>query len=205
MAVQMTVEQMQKLQGLNLESDAQVMEALSGGKPGEVAAETVAALGAGDEAGALHLPPVTMGTVMLLEMIESPLLKADAEGMTLRDIAAAVYVLAAGEEAVRPVAGVVRRRVAVERLKALAEKSPEHFAVYLRAVDEIEAAWAEFDCAAAACLARCGHADPGTVAQQIVTALSDAFSGFAALPGGDGDGKKKTAPRGSTMNGPRRS
>lgn len=205
MAVQMTVEQMQKLQGLDLQSDAQVMEALAGGKPAEVAAETAAALGAGDEAGALHLPPVTMGTVMLLEMIESPLLKSEAEGMTLRDIAAAVYVLAAGEDAVRPVAGIVRRRAALERVKTLAEKSPEHFAVYLRAVEETEAAWAEFDCNAAACLARCGRANPGTVAQQIVTALSDAFSGFAALPGGDGDGKKKTAPRGSTTSGPRQS
>ena len=198
MAKEISIEDYERIKHLAPKDDAELEAALSA-TPGEAEAETATALGGGADIGSATIPPITAGMLPNLEAIGSNFLDETAEDFSVTDIMHAAYVLKHGHNAVRPIRNILRRRSALEKLKPLAEKSPEFFAQYLAATDRLEQCWIEFDDAAQAWWDGLGPIDIDEAGRVIVDALNAAFSGFAAIPStGADDSKKKPA---STANG----
>ena len=189
MAKILTDEEFQRVRGRDFKNDAELTAALDGSETA-IARETLATLGAGYRIGNVELPPMLLGTVKLLELIDSPFLDENAEDVGMSDIMRSVYVLAVGREAVRPIMAQNRRRAAIEAQKPMGSLSPEHFAVYLAAIDTVEQGWAEFEDQAAAFWEHVGPVALAEVATTLTQMIQDAFSGFAAVPAGKS--QKKT-------------
>ncbi len=199
MARELSVEMFKKLQGQAVQSDEH-LDQLIAGDGSAINAETMTVLDAGYELGNTVIRPVTLGVLPLLEVIESPFvggLDPDDE-VGLPDIMRALYVLACGREAVRPVAAIARRTQSVESTRDIAEKAPEFYDRYLAAMDRIADAWAEFDDGASAFWESLGDVPPLEALRVLRRAITDSIAGLDALPQGK-EGEKKTD--GSTVNG----
>jgi hypothetical protein len=107
--------------------------------------EVLGALGAADLIGDLSAQN-SLGRVMLLYQIDSPLLSDDEHDLEIIDIARGIFIMAYGAEAMKPIYSVERR---LKSLNAREPKSnPELYKMWLDKVDAVSELEAEFDMAA---------------------------------------------------------
>lgn len=93
------------------------------------------------------MPPISLGSIYALAMIQSPFV-TDAPEATAIDIMNAVYIVANGKAAIQPIFGLQWRLRAFRQVEKIAAKSPELFAVYLDKLTAISADAANLDRAA---------------------------------------------------------
>ena len=182
MGVNMTKEELNRLRKQNLGTEDEMLEAL--GKMRRLNTDTMAGMGASYKLGNLTITPPPLGILPLLEAIRSPFLDPDPERteFSFADVSNALYVIANGEAAVEPVAGIVKQEAALAEHKDMAEKSPEHYRAYLSVVAEINEPWADFEQAAARFWADNGNLGVQEVADFVVSILNDAMAGFSLMP-----------------------
>jgi len=178
--------QRQLNESLRTESDAQVSE------------ETLAALGGEEKISRFTIPQPTMGVFPLLEIIASPFLKPGSPEITLREVYETLYVITRRQEAVP---GIYRAFRADERLKSaqgIAERSPDFYYVYLRALAEFADRRAEFDIEVAKFAEELGVFDMLEAIRIVNDYLNAATGGFSMLPD---DAKESGKKKDSTSNG----
>jgi len=190
LTLDVTPEQLRRLQEMDLSSDKAVLEALAGDRT-EQDAETVTALGAGYQVGSQQMPPFHFGKFPLLEIIDSPFLQAEHTEFSARDIMLTVYVMFKGQAAVMPIANIARRRAAVERGKELAT-TPELYAVYLDKLQGVEAEWNRFEATAYTFWESLGVTNLQDVASVVIDALNQATEGLSAIPSKNDATQKKS-------------
>ena len=161
--------------------------------------ETAAAVGAGYALGTGELFPIPSGVFVGLSLIESPFL-GRPEDIADIDTYRALYVCAAGRDALRPIMGHAQRRERLERERESAQGNPALYEVWLKRADELEReTWAAFDLAAMEYSERFGNPSPPEVLDCLFCVLRDARAGLAQLPGKPGGTVKKnlSTPSGS--------
>lgn len=154
--------------------------------------ETVLAAGADEPLGAIDLPPPTIGSVMLLDLIESPFIRG-GEGISMRDIMAALYILVMREKAANTIFSSLRAERLYSGLRDSAEKSPDFFAAHLQQIPRIAKMGAEFDEAMATFADSIGPINPAEVVATIKEHLAASMGGFEMLPSNNdpaGESKK---------------
>lgn len=109
--------------------------------------EPLTIAGAGYEFAGAILPPVSLGTIYALAMAGSPFVN-DAPEATPTDIMVAAYIVANGQAAIQPLAGLQWRLRAFRQAEKIAAKSPELFAIYLDKLTAVSGSGAELDRAA---------------------------------------------------------
>jgi hypothetical protein len=167
--------------------------------PGEIDLETCELLGAKVKAGGTLVPPVTTGTIALLDQIDSPFVTGEPAG--LQDLFAALYVLHAKDAALEGVFVAARTRRAIERmapaaLKAGGEATDSMFAnLHATAMG-----LARFDRDVARFAQGLGVIDVEAVTAELREHLNRSISGLRLFPESDKPPEKKTAGP-STLNG----
>ena len=154
---------------------------------------TLSMIGGMYRIGNVHLEPIDLRVMALLEMIDSPVLGVASE-QGLADIAKALYVVARRDEAVNAIAGVKDRQRALSKLEHLAAKSPEMLERYIVAVDCIGGdAYTEFERNAINFLEDLGAGvSLQDIAEVLTQMINDAFDGMSLLPDkGDSGGERK--------------
>jgi hypothetical protein len=177
-------------------NDAKLLEILEEDRDTGGTEET-ALLGGGYRLGNIDIPPLSAGALVLLDLIDSPFLEGKIGTLKSIDVATAIYVLAVGPEAVRPISGLTRRQRGLAKAEKLAATDPEFFAEYLSALDRIAAAWGDFEMAALEFWGQVETVSMQEAADVIMQAMADAFGGFEMLPKGDGSKKNDSMPSGS--------
>jgi hypothetical protein len=172
--------------------DRQVQESLRTETDKQVRQETFAALGATDKVAKIAIPQPTMGVFPLLEMIESPFLKSDPNvEIRLQQIYETLYVLCRRREAVAPIYRAFR---AEERMKAaaeLAEKSPDFYYAYLRAIAEFASWRNDFDLEVANFADELGVFDMLAAIELVNEYLNASTGGFTMIPAAAAEQDKK--------------
>jgi hypothetical protein len=130
----------------------------------------------------VHLPPVSLGTVYALALIDSPFV-TEAPEATTTDIMNAVYILANGRAAIQPIFGLQWQLRAFRRVEHIAAKSPELFAVYLDRLTTMSRSAEALDRAALAWWDSLPEMVPMNYAAELVEmAIIDAYSFSECFP-----------------------
>jgi len=194
---EVSVENYDRLDGLEVSSEKELASAIEHIETDSVDALAVA--GGEFEIGDISVPANPFGILLLLEAIDSPFIVGDDDDDEVAppavDIAVAMYVVANGAKAIKPIMALSRRKRAVEKTKALAEKGPEFYQVYLDSIDRLEHEFREVEEKAFEFIDEAGITDLNQAKEFIHELLANMFLAAKAMPapsGDDGQGEKKT-------------
>ena len=164
----------------------------------QVSGETLAALGGREKFADLAFPQPTMGIFPLLEMIDSPFLKADPNiEVKLQQIYETLYIIMKRKDAVSPIYRAFRANQRLSSAEGAAGRSPDFFYVYLRAIAEFADFRSDFDLEVAEFASSLGVFDMLEAIRLINDYLDASTGGFSMIPEGKPEDKKKD----STSNG----
>ena len=149
----------------------------------ETAADTIASLGGTDDV--FGFQPPSIGMLAMLDAIESPFVTASLERVGVPEILKTLYVMCYGREALNPIYASLKRERLIRKAESMAEKSPEYYAEYLKAVDRLADGWAEFDKAVIEYAEKLGNIDVDDTVKNINEYLGECFGGFSMLPQDD--------------------
>lgn len=161
------------------------------------APEFLSALGNCDEILGSFTLKNSFGRLMLLSHIDSPYMDDSNEPreVTLMDQARCIYILAHGEDALRPVYTVERKLARLKDLEEMANKSPENFQLYLDKYEQISEHESDFDIKAMAYYDENMSVSTFENVNQIIGELiEDGLSGFEAIADNTDDIAKKKNP-----------
>jgi hypothetical protein len=164
----------------------------------QVAEETLAALGGSEKISRFTVPQPTMGVFPLLEIIDSPFLRPGSPEITLREVYETLYVIMYKQKAVTGIYRAFRADNRLKSVQAIAEKSPDFYYVYLRALAEFADRRAEFDIEVAKFADELGVFDMLEAIRIVNSFLNASSGGFSMLPD---DAKESDKKKDLTLNG----
>lgn len=152
--------------------------------------ETLSGFGEGFDINDVHFPPPSTAVLSLLEISDNPFLEG-REDMTLEEIIKTLYILKHRENAIKPIKRFVRAERVLEKYKENANETPAHFGELLKASQNIQDYYDEFDRKCHAFAQKLGCFNMQAVMTQIRDYLYECMGGFGMLPEKNGPRSKK--------------
>jgi len=153
--------------------------------------EILPALGGAWKIGGVAVPPPTAGSLMLLEWLDSPFVARTLRDLSAGDVFEALFVFCHGREA----AGFLARKSNIDKAAQKAfeetEKTPEHLEVYLARISRDADDMSAWDAAVGDFAQTFGGFDFKEAAEVIGEYLKVSMGGFAMIPQGEEEPKKK--------------
>jgi hypothetical protein len=186
-----------KLTDLSMEQVQELMDDSEEQAIDEIAAEeaslTLGAIGAPYKIGPIDIS-IAVGHLVLLNEIDSPFVSGDigeeGEELNTTDCIKSLYVLANGEDAIRPIMAIQQRVKTLMMLKPMVEKDKSMFDALLDRAESIADAHIEFELEANRWYTEnfAGH-DFQTVIEDAFAAIHDVVTAAGDMP--TGESKKK--------------
>ncbi len=154
--------------------------------PAQEKKESLSVLGGAEKIAGLNISPPSTGILMLLDIVDSPLLKGKSD-VPVKAVYEALYILHKGKDVVP---ALMSRVSQVEQKKEAFEstaKTDAHFSAYLQSIGNADA----FDVAVADFAVDLGVINIQQTAVLLIDYLGSCFEGFEMIPPLDEPDKKK--------------